>query len=61
MGDATLASQDENAAIISSFRPPSRNPGVGDVDSRERGKDEEGALQAIYVVMTWGRDPRLAG
>ena len=24
----------------------------GDVDSRLRGKDEEGALQAIFIVMT---------
>ena len=34
----------------SGLEPESRGR---DVDSRRRGKDEEGALQAILIVMTW--------
>ena len=37
----------------SGLEPESR---AGDVDSRLRGKDEEGALQAIFIVMTGRRD-----
>ena len=35
----------------SGLEPESR---AGDVDPRLRGKDEEGALQAIFIVMTEG-------
>ena len=37
--------------VIPAPEPESRG---GDVDSRLRGKDEEGALQAIFTVMTLG-------
>ena len=40
---------------------PEPEPRSGDVDSRLRGTDEEGALQANFVLMPVTRIPEIAG